>query len=84
MEVIDCTTDGKSFSLDIDEQTPEIQEVSNIIETRGSRTTRESRTTVYKCKDEEETSKHQKLCTLLCRYGQSKHFSQYLSSHGFI
>ena len=83
MEVIDCTTDGKSFSLDVDEPSPEIQQVANIVETRGSRTTRESRTTVYKCKNEEETASHQKLCTLLCRYGQSKHFGQYLSSHGF-
>ena len=83
MEVIDCTVDGKSFSLDVDEPSPEIQQVANIVETRGSRTTRESRTTVYKCKNEEETATHQKLCTLLCRYGQSKHFGQYLSSHGF-
>ena len=42
MEVIDCTVDGKSFSLDVDEPSPEIQQVANIVETRGSRTTRES------------------------------------------
>ena len=53
------------------------------METRGSRSTRESRTSVYKCKDEEEIGKHQKCCTLLCRYGQSKYFGQYLSSQGF-
>ena len=54
-----------------------------VMETRGSGTTRESRTLVYKCKDEEEACAHQKLCTLLYCYGQSKHFGQYLSSHGF-
>ena len=76
MEVIDCTTDGKSCSLDVDgDPSPEIQQVTDIMETRSSaRTTRESRTRVHKCKDEEETATHQKLCTLLCRYGQSKHF----------
>ena len=75
MEIIDCQVDGKSFSLDVDDEpSPEIQKVADIMETRGSRTTRESRTTLYKCKDEEETSKHQKFCTLLCRYGQSKYF----------
>ena len=83
MEIIDCTTDGKSFSLDVHESTPEIKQVANIVETRGSRTTHESRTSVYKCKNEEETATHQKLCTLLCHYGQSKHFGQYLSSHRF-
>ena len=52
MEVIDCTTDGKSFCLDVDDgPTPEIQEVSNIVENRGSRTTRESRTSLDKCKN---------------------------------
>lgn len=69
--------------MDVDEPTPDIAKVIPIIETRGSRTTRESRTTVYKCKTEEETGKNQKLCTLLCRYGLSKSFGQYLSSHGF-
>ena len=85
MEIIDCKVNGKSFSLDVnDEPSPEIQEVADIIETRSSaRTTRESRTSLYKCKDEEERGQHQKLCTLLCRYGQSKHFGQYLSTHGF-
>ena len=85
MEIIDCKIDGKSFCLDVDDDpTPEIQEAADIMETRSSaRTTRESRTSLYKCKDEEETGKHQKLCTLLCRYGQSRHFGQYLSSHGF-
>ena len=84
MEVLDCTVDGKSFCLDIDDEpTPEIQQVADIMETRGSRTTCESRTTVYKCKDEEETGMHQQLCTLLCRYEQSRHFGQNLSSHGF-
>ena len=84
MEVLDCTVDGKSFCLDIDDKTtPEIQQVADIMETRGFRTTQESRTTVYKCKDEEETSKHQKLCTLLCHYRQSKYFGQYLHSQGF-
>ena len=85
MEIIDCKIDGKSFCLDVDDEpTPEIQEAADIIETRSSaRTTRKSRTSLYKCKDEEETGQHQKLCTLLCRYGQSKHFGAYLSSHGF-
>ena len=66
MEIIDCTTEGKSFCLDVDEPTPDIAKVTSIIETRGSRTTRESRSTVYKCKTEEETGKHQKLYILLC------------------
>ena len=80
MEVLDCTND--SFSLE--EAPTKTQEVAtNIMETRGPRTTRESRTSAYKCKDKEETCKHQKLCTLLCRYGTSKHFASYLSSHGF-
>ena len=83
MEIIGFTTDGKSFSLNVDEASPEIKQVANIVETRGSKTTHESRTTVYKCKNEEETATRQKLCTLLCHYGQSKHFGQYLSSHGF-
>lgn len=81
MEIIDCQVDGKSFCLDIDDEpSPEIQQVADIIENRGSRTTRESRTTIYQSKNEEETATHQKLCTLLCRYGQSKHFGYYLSS----
>ena len=75
MEVLDCTIDGKSFCLDVDDEpTPEIKQVADIMETRGSRTTRESRTSVYKYKDEEEIGEHQKCCTLLCRYGQSKYF----------
>ena len=51
MEIMDCRkADGKSFSLDVDEDpSPEIQEVTDLMETRGSRTTRESRKTVYKC-----------------------------------
>ena len=79
MEIIDCQVHGKSFSLDFDEEpSPEIQKAADIMETRGSRTTRDSRTTLYKCKDEEETSEHKRFCTLLCQYGQSKHFGQYL------
>lgn len=70
MEVLDCTVAGKSFCLEVDDEpTPEIKQVADIMETRGPRTTRESRTSVYKCKDEEEIGKHQKCCTLLCRYG---------------
>ena len=62
MEVLDCKVDGKSFCLDIDnEPTPEVQQVADIMETRGSRTAWENRTTVYKCKDGEETGKHQKI-----------------------
>ena len=75
MEILDCKVDGKSFCLEVDDNSsPQIETVANIMETRGSRTTRESRTSVYKCKNEEEPGKHQKLCTLLCQYGQSKHF----------
>ena len=55
----------------------------NTMETKGSRTTCEKKATAYKCKNEEETGKQQKLCIILCRYGQSKYFGQYLSSHGF-
>jgi hypothetical protein len=84
MEVLDCRVDGKPLCLDLDDEpTPGIKEVADITETRRSGTTREPRTTAYKCKDEEEIGKHQKCCTLLCRYGQSKYFGQYLSSHGF-
>ena len=84
MYVLDCTVDGNSFCLDIDDEpTPETQQEADIMETRGSKTIRESRTSVYKCKDDEEIGKHQECRTLLCRYGHSKHFGQYLSSHGF-
>ena len=67
MEIIDCKVNEKSFSLDVDEEpSPEIQEVADIIEIRsGAKTTRESRTTLYKWKDEEEKGQYQKLCTLL-------------------
>ena len=60
MEIIDCKVNGKSFSLDVDDEpSPEIQEVADIMETRSSaRTTRESRTSLYKCKDEKETGQH--------------------------
>ena len=44
MEILDCKVNGKSFCLDVDEPSPRIEELSPIIETRGSRTTRENRT----------------------------------------
>lgn len=76
---------GKLFCLEVEDNdsSSQIENIANIMETRGSRTTRESKTSVYKCKNEEETGKHQKLRTLLCQYGQSKHFGNVLASHGF-
>ena len=70
MKNLDCKVDWKSFSLEIDKPSPEINKnCANIMETRGSRTTCESRTAMYKCKNHEKAGKHKKVCTLLCRYG---------------
>ena len=57
MKILDCKVDGESFSLEVDnnDSSPQIENVANVMETRRSRTTRESRTTMYKCKHEEET-----------------------------
>jgi hypothetical protein len=47
MEVLDCTND----TFNLDEAPTKTQEAAtNIMETRGPRTTRESRTSAYKCK----------------------------------
>ena len=71
MEIIDCKVNDKSFCVDIDDEpSPEIQQVADMMETRSSAwATRESRTSLYKYKDEKETSQDQNLCTLLCCYG---------------